>query len=94
MISELLGDELVPAGELHVAESQQDPVQGDRVGTDLFITAVFISHLSSNVSQVDFFCLPVHGSEVVKVAGIVHLLVQLHVEGDLTKLLVAPVNGA
>ena len=33
---------------------------------------------------------PVYGSEVVKVAGVVHLLVELHVEGDPTELLVAP----
>ena len=36
---------------------------------------------------------PVHGAEVVKVARIVHLLVQLHVEGHLAELLVTPVNA-
>ena len=35
---------------------------------------------------------PVHGAEVVKVARVVHLLVQLHVEGHLAELLVTPVN--
>ena len=35
---------------------------------------------------------PVHGAEVVQVAGVVHLLVQLHVEGHLAELLVTPVN--
>ena len=29
----------------------------------------------------------VHGAEVVQVAGVVHLLVQLHVEGNLKPLL-------
>ena len=36
---------------------------------------------------------PVHGAEVVKVARVVHLLVQLHVEGHLAELLVTPVNA-
>ena len=36
---------------------------------------------------------PVHGAEVVQVARVVHLLVQLHVEGHLAELLVAPVNA-
>ena len=36
---------------------------------------------------------PVHGAEVVKVARVVHLLVKLHVEGHLTKLLVTPINA-
>ena len=36
---------------------------------------------------------PVHGAEVVQVAGVVHLLVQLHVEGHLAELLVTPVNA-
>ena len=37
---------------------------------------------------------PVHRSEVVQVAGVVHLLVQLHIEGHLADFLVAPVNVA
>ena len=36
---------------------------------------------------------PVHGAEVVKVARVVHLLVQLHIEGHLAELLVTPVNA-
>ena len=36
---------------------------------------------------------PVHGAEVVKVARVVHLLVQLHVKGHLAELLVTPVNA-
>ena len=35
----------------------------------------------------------VNGAKVVQVAGVVHLLVQLHVEGHLTELLVTPVNA-
>ena len=35
----------------------------------------------------------VHGAEVVKVARVVHLLVQLHVEGHLAELLVTSVNA-
>ena len=59
VVGQLVGDELVPPGQLLTGEAQQDPV--DR-------------------------------PEVVEVAGVVHFFVELDVEGDLTKFLIASVN--
>jgi hypothetical protein len=35
--------------------------------------------------------IPIHRAKVVQIARVVHLLVQLHLEGHLSELLVAPV---
>ena len=37
---------------------------------------------------------PINGAEVVQVAGVVHLLVKLNVEGNLSELFVASVNAS
>jgi hypothetical protein len=80
MIGELLCDELVPPRQLHVTQSQQNPA---KCGKCFF-------HFHSCYLLQRPFNRPVDRAEVVQIAGIVHLLVQLHLEGDLPELLVAP----
>ena len=59
---------------------------GQLVGDELVPPSKLVAHQA----QQD----PVNGAEVVQVAGVVHLLVQLHVERNLPELLVASADAA